>query len=168
MYWPLVILGLMVSAIILALVLATAAQRIPAARRWAILATASAVAIPLAVVLHNVLSAITGGEEAVSFILALVIAPIGFMIALLGGGLAIAGDPGEHDLATSLLIAAMGMAIFGAYGLFALVVTAMYGGTPPYQEAVEDVVVPVSVIALAAGALFAVAAGRRPRARASR
>ena len=157
MPWPVIVLALVTSAIVLAVVIELSARRIRPMRPWALLAAASAAAIPVAIVLHNVLSAVIRGDEAVSFVLALIVAPIGLTAAVFGAALVVARDPREHDLATSLLIAGLGLALFGGYGLFALAVTALVGGNPPYQALVEQTVVPVAVTAVALGTLSAVA-----------
>jgi hypothetical protein len=62
----------------------------------AVIATA---AFPLAIVLHNVLSAFIGGEEAVSFVIALLVAP-GFIAAgTLGVALTLSRDARFRSLA---------------------------------------------------------------------
>ena len=142
-------------ALLVALVLAIVYRRYPGARSWIHVAAASIAAMPLAVILHNVLSALIRGEEAVSFILALVVAPAAFAVGTLGAGLAIARSGRGWEVGASLLIAGAGMALFGLYGIFALVVTTVEGGNPPYQAAIESLLLPISLLTLLGGAVSA-------------
>lgn len=145
--------GAIVAAVIVGLVLALASRRYPDARPWARLAAISIAALPVGVLVHNVVGALTGGEEATSFVVALVIAPAGFAIGTVGAGLAVARR--RSEVGASLLVAGAGMALLGLYAVFALVVTAIERGNPPYQASIEAVVLPVSLLALTGGALSA-------------
>ena len=57
------------------------------ARRFLTLALISAVAIPVSVVVHNCLAALMHAEEPVFFLIAVVVAPIGLAIGLLGAAI---------------------------------------------------------------------------------
>lgn len=163
MSWPTFLIGALISMVASGVVLALSAPRYPAVRRWAIVVAASVAAMPLAIVVHNVASALIGGEEAVSFIVALVIAPGAFTIALVGAGLTLARSPGAWTIGVSLLVAGTGMTAFGLYTLGALVVTSLLGGDPPWQGPIEMVVLPISLLALVGGSLSALVHALIPR-----
>lgn len=148
--WPLVILAAVVSMIAVAMVLAVVGRSERTARPWARLAVLSAAAMPLAIVMHNVLSALIQGEEAVSFVFALVVAPVGFAVGTLGAGFALA-QRGRWEVGASLSIAGGAMTIFGLCFVFVLVATSI-AGDRGYGLVLEVVIVP-AVLALAAGAI---------------
>ena len=56
-------------------------------RRFLTLALISAIAIPVSVVVHNCLAALMHAEEPVFFLIAVVVAPIGLAIGLLGAAI---------------------------------------------------------------------------------
>lgn len=147
-YWPVFFVVAIASGLAMATLLWLLARSERGVRRWAIVVTASAVAIPAAIVLHNVLSAFIGGDEAISFVLALLVAPALLMVGAVGGGLAMMRQPA---LGAPILLYAAGMALFALYSLFALIITTVTGGNPAYQGAVEAVVVPVAALAMLAG-----------------
>lgn len=149
------LLGAMAGMVAAGLALLLASRRYPRARPWAVLAGISLAAMPLAVILHNVLSALIRGEEAISFVVAVILAPAGFAVGTLGAGVALARDGRAWEVGASLTIAGAGMALFGLYGVFALIVTSVGGANPPYQAGVEAIVLPVSLLAIVGGALSA-------------
>jgi hypothetical protein len=150
-YWGVFIIVAIVSMLAVAVELYPVARRDRAARPWAILAAASALAVPAAIVVHNVASALIGGEEAVSFILALLVAPAGFAIGTLGAG--VVSLRSDRTLGGRILLAGLGLAIFAGYMLFALVVTTIEGGNPPYQAVLEPFALLAAALAMAAGAI---------------
>ena len=150
-YWGVFIIVAIVSMLAVAIELYPVARRDRAARPWAILAAASAVAVPTAILLHNVASALIGGEEAVSFILALLVAPAGFATGTLGAGVATLRS--DRTLGLRILLAGAGLAIFAGYMLFALVVTTIEGRNPPYQAIVEPLALVTAALAMGAGAI---------------
>jgi hypothetical protein len=100
---------------------------------------------------HSVASALIGGEEAVSFILALLVAPAGFAIGTLGAGVVTLRT--HRTLGARIMLAGLGLAIFAGYSLFALVVTTIEGGNPPYQAMIEQFALLAAALAMAAGAI---------------
>lgn len=146
-------LGALGATVLVGVVLALAARRYPSTRRWVVVSAIGIVALPAGIVLHNVLSALIAGEEAVSFIAALVVAPAFFVVGTLGAGLAAARTGRGWETGTSLVIAGAGMGIFVAYEIFALVVTTIEGENPPYQATIEAFVLPISLLALVGGAV---------------
>lgn len=150
-YWGVFIIVAVISMLAVAVELYPVARRDRAARPWAILAAASALALPAAIVVHNVASALIGGEEAVSFILALLVAPAGFAIGTLGAGVVTLRS--DKTLGARILLAGFGLAIFAGYMLFALVVTTVEGGNPPYQAILEPLALLAAAVAMAAGAI---------------
>ena len=148
-------IGILLAPVLLGIVLVLVARRYPETRRWAAVTGISIATIPVAIVLHNVLSAIAGGEEGVSFVVALVVAPAGFAVGALGVGLRLARSGRSWELGASIAIAGAGMALFVAYMVFAFVVTTIERGNPPYQAPIESIVLPVALIALVGGSLSA-------------
>ncbi len=147
--------GILLAPVLLGIVLIVIARRYPETRRWALITGVSVAAIPVAIVLHNVLSAIVGGEEGVSFVVALVVAPAGFAVGALGVGLRLARSGRAWEVGVSIAIAGAGMALFVAYMVFAFVVTTIERGNPPYQASIESIVLPVVLIAVVGGSLSA-------------
>lgn len=90
-----------------------------------------------------------------SFIIALVVAPGAFAVAVVGAGVTLARSPGAWSVGVSLLVAGAGMAVFGLYTIGALVVTTLLGGNAPWQGSVEMVLLPLSLLALVGGSLSA-------------
>jgi hypothetical protein len=150
-YWGVFIIVAVISMLGVAVELYPVARRDRAAGPWAILAAASAVAVPAAIVVHNVASALIGGEEAVSFTLALLVAPAGFAIGTLGAGVVTLRS--DRTLGARIMLAGLGLAIFAGYMLFALVVTTIEGRNPPYQAIVEPFALLAAALAMAAGAI---------------
>jgi hypothetical protein len=163
-YWGVFIIVAVVSMLAVAVELYPVARRDRAARPWAILAAASAIAVPAAIVVHNVASALIGGEEAVAFILALLVAPAGFAIGTLGAGIATLRS--DSTLGARIMLAGVGLATFAGYSLFALVVTTIEGGNPPYQAVVEPFALLAAALAMAGGAIGTAVSliGARPTA----
>jgi hypothetical protein len=109
-------------------------------------------------------SALLATEEAIFFLFALVLAPIGFAFGTIGSGFALLGDR-SRALGASLIVAGAGMALFGVYGVVAAIATTAAGGNLGWQRTVEAVVLPVTLSALVGGAasglFFLYRAGRR-------
>lgn len=154
MEWEFVIGASLASMVIIGGVLAITGPSEDRAHIWLKVVVGSVAAMPVAIVLHSVTSAVLGGEESVFFLIALIGAPAGFAIGTLGAGLALA-RAGRRWTGTSLVVASMGMVLFALYGIFALIITSIEGRNPPYQATVQDIVLPVSVALLAGGALSA-------------
>ena len=152
--WSLFILAALVSMLVAGAVLLISARRHSALRPWATVVGASVAAMPLAIVLHNLVSALIGGEEAVFFVVALVVAPAAFAVGVVGAGLALTRNASDRSVGVSLLVAGGGMALFELYMIGALLVTTVLGGNPPWQGPIEAVVLPVSLLALTGGSLL--------------
>lgn len=152
-YWAVFTIVAVISMLAVAIELYPVARREPKARPWAILAAASAFAVPAAIVLHNVVSALIGGEEAISFMLAILVGPIGFAIGTLGAGLVTLRS--NRTLGARIMLAGAGLGILAAYSLFALVITTIERGNPPYQAIIEPIALLAAAVAMAAGAIGA-------------
>ena len=150
-YWPVFFGVVVLCGVVVAIELWLVARSEPGVRPWAVIAAGSAAAVPLAIVAHNVLSALIQGEEAISFILALFVAPAGLMVGAIGGGLALLRH--DRDLGASILLYATGMGLFAAYALFALIVTSIVGENPSYQRAIEIVVLSIAALAMSVGVI---------------
>jgi hypothetical protein len=153
--WQLFIPVVLVSSLVIGVVVASAVRQVAATRRWATVAVIGIAASPVAIVLHNLLSAILGGEEVVSFIVALLVAPLFIAVGTLGVALALARDGRFAQVGIWLIVAGGGVALFALYALLAPAVTALAGGDPSIQAAIEVVVLPASATALATGAAAA-------------
>lgn len=165
MSWQLFIPIVLFAIVVVGIVAVTAVREVPATRPWATVAVLAIASFPLAIVLHNVLSAFIGGEEAVSFVIALLVAP-GFIAAgTLGVALTLSRDARFALVGRSMLLAGAGFAVFALYAVFALVVTAIAGGNPPFQSVIEQAVLGLSAAAMTVGAtLAAVTRLQLPRA----
>lgn len=165
MPWPVFIVALLISMVAAGTVVALASRTHPAARPWATVVGSSVVVMPLAIVLHNVGSALIGGEEVVSFVVALVLAPGAFAVGLLGAGFALARSRDAWRVGVSLLVAGGGMTVFGFYMIGALVVTTVLNGDAPWQGPIELVILSTALLALVGGSLSAVVSSSSPLAR---
>jgi hypothetical protein len=152
-YWPLFFVVAAASACVMAIELWLASAASSRVRPWAALTTACAVALPLAIVAHNILSVVLQGEEVVSFILALLVAPAGVMVGLLGAGAVLVRT--HRSFGASVLLMGSGMALFAVYALFALVFSSATGSTPAFQTAIEPFVLLVAMAAIAGGTVGA-------------
>jgi hypothetical protein len=153
--WQLFIPIVLFAIVVVGIVALTAVREVPATRPWATVAVLAIASFPLAIVLHNVLSAFIDGEEAVSFVIALLVAP-GFIAAgTLGVALTLSRDARFALVGRSMLLAGAGFAVFALYAVFALVVTAIAGGNPPFQSVIEQVALGLSAAAMALGAILA-------------
>ena len=76
--------SLFVSAFVIAVVLYLVARRVRGLRWFAIFIAVAGLATPLAVVLHGLLSGLIEGEEGISFIVAVFVAPPLLILALAG------------------------------------------------------------------------------------
>lgn len=155
MSWQLFIPIVLFAIVVVGIVALTAVREVPATRPWATVAVLAIASFPLAIVLHNVLSAFIGGEEAVSFVVALLVAP-GFIAAgTVGVAITLRRDARFAQVGLSMLLAGVGFALFALYAIFALVVTSVAGGNPPLQAVIEQVALGVSAAAMALGAILA-------------
>ncbi len=155
MVWNLFMPVMLFATVALGVEIFLAVRRHPDARRWGVVAVVGVAAFPVAIVLHNVLSALIGGEEAVSFVVALLVAPLLICVGTLGAGAVVRRAGPDRALGNGLLVAGGGLAVLSAYMLFALVVTTIEGTNPPYQAPVEAVAMPVALVAIAVGVLWA-------------
>jgi len=92
-----------VAMVVIALLAVLGARRALPRRTLLFLAGSAAIG-PLAAILHNVVGALLGREEAVFFIIAVVLAPIAFAIAAIAGATSLLRDGRHTDLAAALVI----------------------------------------------------------------
>jgi hypothetical protein len=154
--WPVFIPVVLLAIVVVGIVIATAVKEVPATRPWATVAALAIAAFPVSIVLHNVLSAVFGGEEAVSFIIALLVAPGLIAAGTLGVAVTLSRDTRFAGVGMSLLVVGAGFVVFAVYALFALAVTAITGGNPPYQVFVEATALAVSAATMMIGTVLAV------------
>lgn len=155
MDWELFVPAMLAAILAIGAVAALAARDVPALRPWAVCAALAIAAMPVAIVLHNVLSALTGGEEAVTFIVALVVAPVGITVGTLGAAFTLRSDPRFATVGSWLALAGAGLLLFAAYSVFALFITTLEGGSPPYQASIEAVILSLTLAATLGGAILA-------------
>ena len=164
MRWEVYIVGVMFASLVIGAEAAYATRDGRAGRTSALVTIFGIAAFPVAVVLHNLASALLVAEETVSFIVGVLIAPAAITLGTLGLGLA---------LRRARPLAAVGFICFGA-GLAALPVyaavlfiDAALGATPGAQDVVQSVVLPLSLAVATAGAIVAAfalaAADQAPR-----
>lgn len=156
MIWPVFIAVVLLAIVVVGVVIATALKEVPATRPWATTAALAIAAFPLSIVLHNVLSALFGGEEAVSFIIALLVAPGLIAAGTLGVAVTLSRDARFTRVGLSLLVAGAGFVLFAVYAFFALAVTAITGSNPPYQAFIEAIALAVSAATMVIGVVLAV------------
>lgn len=156
MLWPVFITVVLLAIVVLGIVIAMAVRQVPASRPWAAVAALAIASFPVSIVLHNVLSAVFGGEEEVSFIIALFVAPALIAAGTLGVAVSLSRDARFARVGMSLLLAGAGFVLFAVYAVFALVVTAITGGNPPYQAFIEATALAVSAATIVIGTVLAV------------
>jgi hypothetical protein len=141
-------------AVVLTIVVALLRDDVPDARRWTLVLIASVVVGPVA----SMLSGPLGLPEGIDVLIALVVTPIGFTAGALGAGLVMVRGGRHRDLGVALLISGGSVALLAIYAGFAIVVSTVAGGNPPYQAAVEllvELVVATGIGIGAAGAILA-------------
>ena len=155
MFWPLFIAVVLIAIVVVGIVIATTVNEVPATRRWATMAALAIAALPVSIVLHNVLSAVFGGEEAVSFIIALLVTPGLIAVGTLGVAVMLSRDARFARVGRSLAVSGAGLVVFAVYAVFALVVTTVTGGNPPYQAFIEAIALALSAATIAIGTVLA-------------
>lgn len=158
MFWPIFIPVALLAIVVVGIVIATAVHQVPAIRPWAAVAALAIAAFPVSIVLHNLLSAVFGGEEALTFIIALLVAPGLIAAGTLGVAVSLSRDARFARVGMSLLVAGAGFVLFAVYAFFALAVTAITGGNPPYQAFIEATALLVSAATMIIGTVLAVVA----------
>jgi predicted permease len=137
MPWSLFIPIVLLAALAIGVEIAFAMRDHPTIRSVGPIAIFGVVVFPVAIVVHNALSAFTGGEEGVSFILALVVAPAAITLGTIGVAVRLR-DAHATPLFIGFAAAGAGMGLFAAYLVFALgasVVTGMPAGEPGAEVA---------------------------------
>ena len=150
MVMPIVILGVL--ALFIEMVVAR--RRHPAVRGRVTLALLALAALPVAIVLHNVISAFTGGDEAVSFFVAL-LTPLLVAITTVAVAVRLHREPGASALGFG--VAGAGLGLLAAFILLSLVLSELGGGGPPRQRWLDPlaaVVVPLGTLAVVAGTAY--------------
>ena len=169
MTWWLFVPVMVLATMLVGIVAALTAQAHPAVRFAATVSALSAVAMPVAIVLHDVASAWLGTDDAVTFIVALLVAPAAFALGTFVLARDLDAEQRHSAIARAFTIAASGVSLMVANVVFDLV-AGMFGELPEYAAAVEDVVLPVAALVTAIGAtMSAIAVAREntlfPKAR---
>lgn len=162
MSWQVYVLGLMLASLVIGAEAAYATREGTRGRRSALVTMFGIAALPVAIVLHNLTSAVIDGEETVSFIVGVVVAPAAITLGTSGLALALRRD--RLVLAAGFAIFATGLAVFPLF-FIALLVSAAAGSPIETTGAVEALLLPVSLIAVTAGlivAAFALASDDAP------
>lgn len=163
MPWEIYVVTVMLASVVLAAETVYAMADHRGARGWGTLTVLGVVAFPVAVIVHNVISVAINGEEAVSFILGVFVAPAAITAGAVGSAVAL--RTGAPLAALGFAFAAAGLLLLPAYAGVAFV--ASWLGEPLRSTGgVDQVLLPLSLLAITAGvitAAFALAAdGRRP------
>jgi hypothetical protein len=157
----LIIPAIVLSMLVVGVAVAIAAREIPRVRRWAVVTAIGVAAMPLAIVLHNVLSAFIAGDEAISFVLALNVAPLLILVGIIGAARVLLVE--RRELGIGVALAATGIAVFAVYMLFVLIVTTVLGRNPEWQQVTDAVAMIVAAAASVTGALLSLLAITRSR-----
>lgn len=148
LFVPLVLVATMILAIDIVLVMCE--HR--ATRSPGLVAIFGIAAFPVAIVAHNAISVVIGGEEAVSFFIGLVVAPLATTVGTAAVAVALRHEaPGT---AWSLAWAACGTAVFVGY-IVAAVVSTLVSGEPSSMSPVAPALQTLSAASLVAGSLVA-------------
>jgi hypothetical protein len=124
MPWSLFIPVVLLAALAIGIEIVVAMSDHPAIRPVGLIAIFGVVVFPVAIVVHNAVSAFIGGEEAVSFILGLVVAPAAITLGTIGVAVRL-WDEGATALFLGFAAAGAGMAMFAAYLLVGFVASAL-------------------------------------------
>lgn len=151
MIWWLFVPVIVLATMLVGIVATLAARVHPVIRFAATVSALSAVAMPIAIVLHNVTSAWIGEDDAVTFIIALLVAPAAFALGTFVLARELEAEQRRSAMARGFTIAASGVSLMVAYVIFDLVV-AMFVDAPDYLAAAEGVVLPLAALVTAVGA----------------
>jgi hypothetical protein len=166
MRWDVYVVTIILASLVLAVEAVYAMADHQRTRTFGLITVFGVVGFPVAVLVHNVLSALLGTDEAVSFIVGAVIAPAAITIGALGVAFTLRY---ANTLASAgFAIFGAGLALFPLYLISALAATAL-GGQAPAQEEFQTTMLFASLIAIAAGLIasafgLAGAAGKHPEA----
>jgi hypothetical protein len=149
--WTAFVLLLLVEAVAVAVVVLLAMRRHAVSRVAGTIVVLGVVAAPIAALLHNVLSALVGGEEIVTLLLALVGAPVGIVAGTIAVALSLRAM--DHDLAVGLGIAGAGLALFPLYTLIAIAADAVIGAVP-FHGALETLFLSMCLVVTALGVAY--------------
>jgi hypothetical protein len=150
MRWDVYVVTVMLVSLVIAGETVYAMSNHHRTRTFGLITVLGVVAFPVAVLIHNVLSAMLGTDEAVSFVLGAVIAPAAITIGALGVAFALRGV--QAVASAGFAIFGTGLAIFPLYLLAILVLTTV-GGEVPSQEAFAATMLPVSLAVITAGVI---------------
>jgi hypothetical protein len=123
-------------ALAISVIVAFLRADVPEARRWTLVLIGSAIVGPLAALL----AAPLGLPDGFDALVGVLITPIGFAAGAIGAGLVMVRSGRHRDLGVALLISGGSVALLAIYAAFAVVVTTIAGGNPPYQATVELIV----------------------------
>jgi hypothetical protein len=151
MRWDAYVVTAMLASLVIAGEAVYAMANYHRTRTFGLITVLGVVAFPVAVVIHNVLSAMLGTEEAVSFILGAVIAPAAITSGALGMAFTLHATNAVAGAGFAMFGA--GLAIFPVYLIATLVLSAVGGGEALRQEAFAATMPPVSLAILTAGVI---------------
>jgi hypothetical protein len=162
MRWDTYIVTALLSTLVIAIGTGYVIGEHPRARRAGLVTIFGMAAIPVAIVLHNALSALIGGEEAVSFLIGTIVAPAAVTLGTLALAYQLRGS--APVAATGFAVAGLGLLVFPLYVLAAFLASAL-GGEIARGGAFEAIVLPASLVALVGGSIvvsfgLAASAGR--------
>ena len=150
MRWEIYIVIVMLASLVVAGEVVFAMANHHRTRTFGIITVFGVVAFPVAVVIHNVLSAMLGTDEAVSFIVGAVIAPAAITIGTLGVAFALRGA--QAVASAGFAIFGAGLAIFPLYLISILVLSAVDAQVVS-QETFAATMLPVSLAVMTAGVI---------------
>jgi hypothetical protein len=152
---------LLIEAAVVAILVGVVMRHSKESRRAGWVVVSGVVVAPLAAVLHNALSVLGGGEDAVWFVAALVVAPL----LVVAGTFAVAHSlrSADHQLAVGFAVAALGMALFPLYAAVVIVAGPLLDAPNTYQGALEAILLPMCLAVTAMGIAYTGLVLIRPR-----
>jgi hypothetical protein len=128
-------LGLIGGTLVVVLVATVMLRGNTAARPWITVAVLGAAAAPVAAVLHNVVSALLGVEEALFFVVALAIAPATFAVGALGTAFRLWRAGQERMLRSALLLSGLSTIVLAVAAVLALGASVVTRTQPMWADA---------------------------------
>jgi hypothetical protein len=121
---------------------------------------------PIAILVHNALSAFFGVEEGVSFLVAVVAAPIGLFVGVSAVASALRREPDQGRIAAGFAVSALGLALIAGYIAIASALSIFVKSPGLDWDTVHPVALPLCALIVVVGALFAAfgLATRKPQA----
>lgn len=164
MIWWFFVPVMVLAMMLLGIVATLAARTHRDVRAAASICALSVVVIPVALVLHNLLGAVVGDDEPVTFALALLAAPASFAVGATLVARQLRHESADTSLSRSFTIASTGVVLMVLYIAFALVVDQLALADVALRARIESIVLPLAALVTAFGAAMGAIAIARENA----